>query len=184
MSQQIAIARPYAKAIFSLALEGGQLNCWKDVLCVLRVVADDGSFALLIQRPGVKAEQMAGFVVACVTGCITLGEEDLARLNHLVLMLARKKRLSVLPAIEKLYLQHLASQENTLNVTVTSAYALLDEEQLRLQQALRKRFQSEVSVEFAEDTSLIGGAVIRAGTWVMDGSIKQKLNKLKDSIRG
>ena len=92
--------------------------------------------------------------------------------------------MSVLPAIEKLYVQQLALQENVLNVTVTSAYQLQDEEQLRLQEALKQRFQSGVNVEFTEDSDLIGGAVIRAGTWVMDGSIKQKLNKLKDSMRG
>jgi F-type H+-transporting ATPase subunit delta len=184
MSQQIAIARPYAKALFALADESGQLNCWKDILCVLKFIADDEQFALLIHRPGLQPEQLVSFVVACVTACVTLADEDKNRLGHFALMLAKKKRLSVLPAIEKLYVQQLALQENVMNVTVTSACQLHDDEQLRLQDALKQRFQSDVSIEFTEDSDLIGGAVIRAGTWVMDGSIKQKLNKLKDSMRG
>ena len=65
-----------------------------------------------------------------------------------------------------------------------SASELSDEQKQKMIEVLKRRFDSEVSVNFSEDKTLIGGAVIRSGTWVMDGSIRQKLLNLKDCLRG
>ena len=72
---------------------------------------------------------------------------------------------------------------DTLDVTVTSAYPLAEAELARLKSALSRRFDRDVSMVSEVDASLIGGAVIRAGDTVIDGSLRGKLDKLAESIQ-
>ena len=65
---------------------------------------------------------------------------------------------------------------------VTSATAMPDGELDVIKAALKKRFGREVEVETAIDASLIGGAVIDAGSVVIDGSLKGKLARLQSAL--
>ena len=60
--------------------------------------------------------------------------------------------------------------------------ALTDAEIERLSAALTRRFEREIEVSTAVDGNLIGGAVIRAGDTVVDGSVRGKLDKLAESL--
>jgi F-type H+-transporting ATPase subunit delta len=184
MSQNIAIARPYAKALFAIAKQTQRLDVWQQTLQVLGMLSADEQFRLLSHRPDVAAEDMLGMITRCVKQCVTLNDSETTCLQNLINILIAKKRLLVMAAIENLYLRELAKEQHVMNVEVTSAFALSDAQQSVMIEKLTSRFDSKVDVSFMEDNSLIGGAVIRAGTWVMDGSIRQKLNKLKDSMRG
>ena len=66
---------------------------------------------------------------------------------------------------------------------VTSAFPLSDSEGQRLASALAKKFEKEVHLTSDVDQSLIGGAVIRAGDMVIDGSVRGKLAKLQETIQ-
>ena len=184
MSQYIAIARPYAKALFIIAKQGQRLSVWQHVLQVLGMLSADEAFRLLAHRPDVTAVEMQTMITSCVMQCVELETKDADCLHNMITLLIEKNRLLVMGAIEKIYLQELAKEQQVVNVEVTSAFALSDEQQAKMIEKLTARFASTVQVSFSEDSSLIGGAVIRADTWVMDGSIQHKLNKLKDSMRG
>ena len=184
MSQYVAIARPYANALFDVVSESQRFDLWQQILRVLSALSTDNSFIRLAQQPGVKVEQVVSLVVSCVNECLALEPVDEQVLRHFVGSLADKKRLVVMAAVEQLYSKKLAQQQQVVNVEVTSASTLSSEQQHDMIAALKRRFNSEVSVRFDEDQELIGGAIIRAGTWVMDGSVRQKLNKLQECIRG
>ena len=68
--------------------------------------------------------------------------------------------------------------ENTADVHVVSAVRLDDAQKRRLSAALKKRLQREVRLHCEVDESLIGGAIVRAGDFVIDGSLKARLDRL------
>ncbi|CNL94601.1 ATP synthase%2C F0 subunit b/ATP synthase%2C F1 delta subunit [Mycobacterium tuberculosis] len=66
---------------------------------------------------------------------------------------------------------------------MTSAFALDQEQQDKLAKVLSARLDREVRLQVAEDKSLIGGIVIRAGDLVIDGSIRGKLANLAEALK-
>jgi F-type H+-transporting ATPase subunit delta len=65
---------------------------------------------------------------------------------------------------------------------VTSATRLDDAQKKALAEALGKRLQRNVRLEAELDESLIGGAVIRAGDIVIDGSLRSRLKSLSNAL--
>ena len=75
-----------------------------------------------------------------------------------------------------------ADVENTIDVTITSASALSDAQLATLVDALTARFGRDVNLETQVDENLIGGAVIRAGDVVIDGSMRSSLQGLSNAL--
>jgi F-type H+-transporting ATPase subunit delta len=75
-----------------------------------------------------------------------------------------------------------AEEEKTADVQVTSAVALDDAQRQRLATALKKRLQKDVRLHCEVDASLIGGAVIRSGDFVIDGSLQARLERLSRAM--
>ncbi|HLD16846.1 MAG TPA: ATP synthase F1 subunit delta, partial [Coxiellaceae bacterium] len=97
-------------------------------------------------------------------------------------LLADNKRLNVLPDIDVLFKEFLAEEQRIEYVSVVSAAPLSQAIKRDLEEKLKARFKSEVNVEYSEDKALIGGAIVRTNRWVMDGSIRGKLAKIRDSL--
>ena len=105
--------------------------------------------------------------------------------QNFVRLLATNKRLEVLPQIAAQYEVLRAQYENELDVQVTSAVPLSGEQQSKLAAAhSRSRFRRDVRLATTVDAKLLGGAVIRAGDLVIDGSIKGRLQRLASELGG
>lgn len=176
MSDSTTIARPYAKAIFEHALAENQLAQWSGYLRLLAQAMLTPQAAQFIANPASTALQH----VELLQSVVNLNSDK--SLNNLIGLLAANKRLTLLPEIESLYEAHRAEQEKTLAVEVSSFSTVSAEQQQKLIDSLSKRLQRKVSLEISIDPSLIGGAVIRAGDLVIDGSVRGKLNKLDTGL--
>ena len=97
-------------------------------------------------------------------------------------LLLEEKRLSSVNDINKLYHNLLAEYKKVIEVTVYSAMPLNEAQQATFYKSLEKRFASKVSIEFQEDPLLIGGALVRSGSWVLDGSIRGKVARLDEIL--
>jgi F-type H+-transporting ATPase subunit delta len=75
-----------------------------------------------------------------------------------------------------------AEEEKSIEVEVTSAYELSADQSEALRAALQKKFNKDITIESSVDASLVGGAIIRAGDIVIDGSVKGRLAKLVDTL--
>jgi F-type H+-transporting ATPase subunit delta len=75
-----------------------------------------------------------------------------------------------------------ANREKAVDVDVTAAQPLDAQQQQMLSDALSKKLQRKVNMQVSLDKSLLGGAVIRAGDTVIDGSIRGRLTKLAESL--
>jgi F-type H+-transporting ATPase subunit delta len=179
MSDSITIARPYAKAIFEHALAEKKLVEWSANLTALTGAVLMPEVSQFIENPATTLEQHIGLLQEVIKAGSHKKEETM---NNLVSLLATNKRLMLLPEIGALYEALRAEQEKTLDVEVRSFSDLSKAQQDRLIESLSKRLQRKVSLKINIDPSLLGGAVIRAGDLVIDGSVRGKLNKLSTDL--
>lgn len=176
MAELTTIARPYAQAVFRLAQDEGNLKGWSEMLVLAAQVAADSEMAALIDNPRVTREQLVDvFLAVCGDGLTETGK-------NLIRVLADNRRLHVLPEVAALYEVERAAAEGTVKAQVTSAKPLSDEQMQAITASLAKRLGRDVTLDCSVDESLIGGAVIRAGDVVIDGSVVARLDKLKHQL--
>ena len=178
MAEAATIARPYAKAAFMSARDSMVLPAWSKALQSGAGLVADARIADLLSNPKLTVNQ----VVSMFAG---LGGGDAAvdaRWQNFVRLLTQNKRLNVLPQIAAQYEMLRAQFENELDVQVTSAVPMNAEQQGSLAAALKKRFKRDVRLSTAVDPGLLGGAVIRAGDLVIDGSINGRLQRLASEL--
>jgi len=178
MSDSTTIARPYAKAIFEYALAEKKLAEWSAHLVVLAQAILTSEASQFIANPASTVEQHIELLQAASKAETKKSDS----LNNLIILLATNKRLMLLPEIYALYEIHRAEQEKTLDVDVSSFSALSSTQEQRLTDSLSQRLQRKVSLKISIDPSLLGGAVIRAGDLVIDGSVRGKLIKLSTDL--
>lgn len=173
MSQNLTLARPYARAAFALAREANAAAAWSQALSfATRVAADPQAHALLGHPQLSEDDAMA---------LLAIDDADDAFKRFLGL-LADNRRLPLLPEITGLFEQLRAEADHVVKATVTAASALPAAELDAIKAALKQRFGREVEIETAVDESLIGGAVIDAEDLVIDGSLKGKLARLRTAL--
>lgn len=177
MAELATLARPYANAVFAIAKADDELDRWSRMLEFMKVACADRQMRLLLEAPETAEEQKA---FQLINVC---GEELNDRARKFVHVLATNKRLSLVEEISVIFEELRALEQQSLDVEVISAYPLSDAEAVRLRDALGKRFAKEVQLTSRVDKTLIGGAVIRAGDMVIDGSVRGKLNKLSETIQ-
>jgi F-type H+-transporting ATPase subunit delta len=96
--------------------------------------------------------------------------------------LAENHRLAYLPEISKLFDGMKDEAERVVDVTVTSA-APLDENQRKiLTAALERKLKRGVRMECYTNPELIGGAVLQAGDLVIDGSLRTQLSRITHEL--
>ena len=102
--------------------------------------------------------------------------------NELLNVLAENGRLALLPTIYELFELLKANHEKTMEVAVTSAFDVSEQEKNELGTALQRMLQRDINLETKTDQSLIGGVVIRAEHTVIDDSVKGRLEKLSQVL--
>ena len=176
MAEAITIARPYANAVFALAEEKGELKAWSDLLAVLALCVADPKMQSIITSPAVSDEQAVD-VLADIAGELMTAEA-----RNFLLLLAENKRLLLLTDITVLFEARRAEAEKSMTADVISARELTQEQADKISAALKKRLGRNVTLNTRIDESLLGGAIIRAGDLVIDGSALGKLNRLANAI--
>lgn len=176
MAETITAARPYAQAVFELAQSQKELQRWSEMLALAVAVAGDNTLRKLVGHPRVHKDQLAEVILeACGDSLSPTGQ-------NFIRLLVENSRLSLLPEIAALYEASRAEAEGVLKVQVTSAWPLSSAEEGKITTALKARLQREIKLTATVDKSLLGGAVIRAGDRVIDGSVRGQLGKLAHAL--
>lgn len=176
MAELTTVSRPYANAVFTLAKKEKQLSQWSSMLALLSSASGDEKVRRLIESPemanAVKAQRL---IDIC-------GDELDDRGRRFVRVLAENDRLDLFPSVAEQFELLKAQEERVLEVEVISAYPVSSAEEAGLKQALERKYERDVVLASRVDAALIGGAIIRAGDTVIDGSIRGKLEKLAESL--
>jgi F-type H+-transporting ATPase subunit delta len=178
MAEKSTIARPYARALFELALGQKKLDAWSEALALAAAVVADARVKKLLTSPHVTTEQLADFVIDIAGKKLDQEGHDFIR------VLAANRRLGFLPEIAAIYGKLKAAEENTADVTVTSAVPLDKEQQQKFSQAMSARLKRDVRLHCEVDSTLLGGAVLRADDLVIDGSLRGRLERLSVELAG
>jgi F-type H+-transporting ATPase subunit delta len=185
MADNNTSAMPYARAAFELAEDAHSLDAWSDALTLAGSLLADGKVAKFLASPALnddtRLEFLTGLVKSAGGETGVFGGSNEAGNNFLKLLL-EYDRVDVIPEIAEHFRMLKAKVENTVDVTVTSAVALSDAQQQEIASALNKRLGRKVRLTSAIDDSLIGGAVIRAGDVVIDGSLRTRLEALSRAL--
>ncbi len=176
MAENSTIARPYAQAAFDIAKDKSNLSSWSDMLEIAAMVASDSNMAKAIDSPHIKDEDVVSlFLDVCGDKLNTEGQ-------NFIRVLAENKRLNILSDIAVAYEQFRADAEGTLDAEVISAFPLSDAQQQNIVAGLKKRLGRDISLTSRVDETLIGGAIIRAGDMVIDGSVTRHLDDLTHAL--
>ena len=172
MADRLTIARPYARAAFGEARSDQLLAAWSEALAVGAQVVTDPRVQALLGNPHVTPEQLAQLVIGIAAAKLGAHGENFVR------TLAANRRLGYLPEIAQLFDTLKDAAEGVADVTLTSAAAPNDAQKQRIVASLERRLQRKVRLHCETDPALIGGAVLRSGDLVIDGSLRTRLERI------
>jgi len=177
------VARPYAQAIFEIADSAGVLAEWSESLAIAGQLLSDRGLVEYMADPAFSDERRLEFMSGLfeTAGSRRLAGGDDKGTNFLKLLI-ENDRIAVLPEISEHFDALKAKVENSVDAVVTSAVALSEAQLGELAGSLRKRLGRDVRITTEIDETLIGGAVIRAGDVVIDGSLRARLEGLATAL--
>ena len=176
MVEPRTLARPYARAAFEFARHAGALDAWVDGLNMAAAVSIEPEVRAVLSDPAKTADQRVA-VLATV-----LGDALSKEVRGFLGIMAANGRLDLINETAALFAELKAAQEASVDVLVTSAFAVSDDALNEISEAMSRHFERTVSITSETDSALLGGAVIRAGDVVIDGSVRGRLNKLAGTL--
>ena len=178
MAEKSTIARPYAQAIFNIALEEAKLKEWSEMLQFVAAVAADAEMLDIIGNTNINKDKLAQLF-------IDISGKRLSEYGkNMIKVLADNRRLGYLPQIAQQFEILRAEAEKTIEAEVISAYEVSSEQQQQIADKLKARLGREVSLTCSIDKSLLGGVIIKAGDLVIDGSVIGQIQKLSIELAG
>jgi F-type H+-transporting ATPase subunit delta len=176
MAESTTVARPYAQAVFQLARDAQSLDAWSETLALAAAVAVDAEMQPLLDSPRLTETQLGElFAAICGKGLSAEG-------RNFIRLLAENRRLVVLPEIARLYEALRNEAEGAIQAHLITAFPVTEEQKAVLTKALKQRLGREIQLESTVDPTLLGGAIIRAGDLVIDGSVQGKLERLTSAL--
>jgi len=177
MAEELTLARPYAEAVFKLALESGALERWSETLQFLSAVEADPAMQALAGNPKVQGSQLAQTIRNIGEGRL---DADAAKF---VDVLVENRRIPLLPQIAQQF-EHLKQEhEGLLEATIASAFPVDDQQLGTLVRDLEQRFKRRVRASVTIDPSLIGGVRMTVGDVVIDGSVRAQLDQMATALK-
>jgi F-type H+-transporting ATPase subunit delta len=170
------LSQRYAKALVDVAVEQGKADQVKHELSAFAaLVSESADLRNFLASPAVPRPQkqaVAGKLVERLGASKTL-------LNFLFVLIDNR-RANLLDEIQAAYQEQLYARLGVADVYVMSARELNEPEKKELAGALEKLTGKRVEAHYGVDPELIGGAVVRIGSTIYDGSVREQLNRMRD----
>ena len=176
MAERATIARPYARAAFAHAQGAKALASWSKLLDAAAQAAADSRVARLIGNPHVTGDELVDLLGGLSKQAA--GEDG----RNFLKALAENRRLALLPQIAAQFEALRAEVEGVMDVEVIAAREIAAPQRKKLEVALAKRLGREVRMHTRIDETLLGGAIVRAGDLVIDGSLKGRIERLGSAL--
>ena len=170
------LARPYAKAIFSAALDVGNHERVAEDLALLSAVSQTQEVSRLIEDPELSKDKIAQTIIGLADGEV----DKLA--NKMLELLADNKRLNLIEAINTSYQELLEQHNNTSSIVVNVANQPSEDNKNMIIEKLLSEHGEGSNIEFSEDPSIMGGLSIKIGDETLDLSIRGKVKKLVNQL--
>lgn len=173
-----AVASRYAAALADVALERKNADAVKiDLAAFVEAFLSSADLRNCLESPAVSHEAKRNVVEK-------LGERmNLApAVRNFVYLLVDHRRTEMLREIQQAFQTELNARLGIAEAEVTSARELSAAEKGQLTAALERRTGKKIEARFRKDESLVGGAVVRVGSTVYDGSVREQLTRLREQL--
>jgi F-type H+-transporting ATPase subunit delta len=172
------IARRYARALFELGQEQGNLDqLTREVVSLAEAYDSSGELQAALENPLVAIEAKRGIL------------NDLAGLaqasptvRHTLLLLGDRRRVRALPQIARSLRELTDAQRGVVRAEVISARPLSAEYSAKLQAELERLTGKKVALDTRIDASILAGVIARIGDTIYDGSLKARLSQIKTQM--
>lgn len=168
-------ARAFADVVFQKRLDAAK--ALRGLRSIAALFAESRELRRVWENPAVPAEQKRKLLDAIVQ------REGIDRpVRNLVAVLIDHRRLSFLPRIVEQLEKELDARMGFAEAQISSARELGDAEKRALESQIEKTTGRKVRAQYGLDPSLLGGAVVRIGSTIYDGSVKGQLERIKEAI--
>ena len=175
-----SVASTYARAFADVVLSA-HLDAARAVGGLHRIAAllsESMDLRRVWENPAVPAEQKRRLLDAIVER-----EGIDKQVRNLVAVLIDHRRVQFLPRIIEQLEKELDARLGFAEAEISSARELGDAEKRSLEAQIEKATGKKVRARYGQDASLLGGAVVRVGSTIYDGSVKGQLEKIREAIR-
>ena len=172
-----ASADRYARALLDVVAKEGNPEQVQQELAAFAGLFDNPELSGVLKSPAVPSASKRGIIEALIGRM-----KPSAPLGKLLLMMADRNRLALVPQLAKVYDARLRELRQVVQVEVTTAMPLTEGHAADFEQRLSKATGRKVLMTTAVDPALIGGAVARIGTIVYDGSIANQLARIRERL--
>ena len=177
MAEAITVARPYAEAVYKLAIANDSLAQWSKMLQLAAAIAEDAQMKLLIGNPVISAKQLGELF-------LEIGRNKFnTEARNLVMLLTENKRVTVLSQISQLFEQLKAQHEGVLEARIVSAFAMESKQLKKLIDDLEQKFKRKIEALVSVDPELIGGIKVEIGDEILDASVRGKLETMAVALK-
>ena len=171
------IANRYAEALFQLSEEENiSKEIYSELHDVVQLIKENKDLDNVFKSPLVAKNEKIDLIEAL------FNEKINNNLKNFLKILVEKGRISSLKSIELTFKELLNDKHNIIEGTVISAIALTEKQVKELEEKLSKKYNKNVTLENEVDQSILGGVLVRLGNTQIDGSVKTRLNNIKDQL--
>lgn len=168
-------ARRYAQAVFQIAAEQDSLAEWTaDLAAIARAMAE-ADFAALLEAPQVPAAVKQDGIDTVLGG---VGETA----RNLVRLLVANGQARLASAIRDEYERLVDAHRGIARARIVTAVRLDEGQRREIVAGLGRLVEGEIEPEWSEDPAIIGGVVARVGDRLIDGSVRSKLEALRQTL--
>lgn len=172
------LARRYAAALADVAIEQNEADAIKGgVASFVRVFFESEDLRNFLESPGVEPQAKRGAIEKIAE---RMGLPMAVR--NFLWIVVDHRRTEMLREIEAAFREELNARLGIAEAEIVSARSLSDFEKQELLAALQHRTGKKIEARFREDRKLLGGAVVRVGSTVYDGSVREQLARLREQL--
>lgn len=173
------VARRYAGALFDVTSKAGvAADADRDLQNLRQLIADHPDLARVFESPAVPPQKKRAIVEELLR---LIGNEH-DQVQRLLLMLAERDRLALLPEVAREFGGRLNQARRIVAAEIVTAAPMPESQRASLAAALGKAAESQVSLVEKVDPAIIGGIVARVGSVVFDGSITRQMERLRQRL--
>ncbi|RCL03987.1 MAG: F-type H+-transporting ATPase subunit delta [Candidatus Tokpelaia sp. JSC189] len=174
------VSRRYAGSLFKLASEVGCVEAVEEEFGAISKLFDEsGDFRYFVSSPVFSIREQLEVINALI-GKINPGKGDVSVLvGNFLRVVVSNRRLFTLPGIIEVFHDLAVTARGDVFVDVISAHALDPDQQKKLKVVLTRAVGKDITLRMDIDSAILGGLIVRIGTYQIDTSLRTKLSSLK-----
>jgi F-type H+-transporting ATPase subunit delta len=176
MARRESAARRYAEAAFEVAMRDGTLESWRSELDIASSVVGDERALDVLANPAIPGDRRATALGEM------LGDRVSRPVHNLIQMMLKRGRIEELSRVAAEFRRLDDARQGITHATATSATDLTPDEVRALTARLEQSTGGRIALGVEVDPGLLGGLVVRVGDRLIDGSVRGRLERLRNQL--